>query len=624
MKKQWRWLVFIVFIACFGISNTMVIADNVGSTENTSLSGSPENKTDNKTSDQNSVSSASSQSDGKNNDEVNNSSTVSSSNSSSASSASSKRSIPKNNILAVSSVNWPKRFATWTQGERAGTLSRNKYGFMNGGVYESADGAHKYVSFDIMANIDWTQSPKTEFYALYKTNGQYHGQIIDRSKVDIVKMESYSYTALWYVSIDLAGISADKVQICIFDDDGKGYWPGKGFWRTNGVADDETYPFIISSPSFGWSKINQSLSDADDGIIYAGQSMKYQNNAPRVSQDNIVDFYNATLDSKNATLDSKKSIKFNKQTVVNNELKSYYTISTNLSSLENQVTGLDQSGNYGISTDLTSVLPSTSTTQVVKSVQYGGLKSINITPEALAKKTINLIDYTDPKFIAKLQEDLGSNLTYKWFYYDQLGTSMSQAIAPGATGVLGQDWRQHWLKINNKSALGKKIEQQLKSKKDGYLQLKIYSSGKLVTVGNPVLIKGESKGESSNFEVPDLDFGTISPDAVINGSSLESPTSSTDVLKVTIPATTEVGWEVTARVPEDGALAKLNGKLNLLGKDITTSPTVLADINKSGESSYDLDAKLIFSGYHGQVDPTKYSEAINWKLEPKITLNASE
>lgn len=603
MKKQWRWLVFIVFIACFGISNTMVIADNVGSTENTSLSGSPKNKTDNKTSDQNSVSSASSQSDGKNNDEVNNSSTVSSSNSSSASSASSKRSIPKNNILAVSSVNWPKRFATWTQGKRVyGTFSRNKYGFMNG-VDESADGLHKYVSFNIMAHLSWTSSPKTQFYALYETNGQYHGQIIDRSKVDIVKMESYSYTALWYVSIDLAGISADKVQICIFDDDGS-----YGFWKSNGVADDKTYPFIISSPIFGWSKIDQSLRDADDGIIYAGQSMKYKNNAPRVSQDNIVDF-------SNATLDSKKSIKFNKQTVVNNELVSDYTISTNLSSLENQITGLDQSGNYGISTDLTSVLPST--TQAIKSVQYGGLKSINITPEALAKKTINLKDYTDPKFIAKLQKDLGSNLTYKWFYYDQLGTSMSQANAPGATGVLGQDW----LSIDNKSDLGKKIEQQLNSNKDGYLQLKIYSSGKLVTVGNPILIKGES----SNFEVPDLiDFGTISTDDVINGSSLESQTSATDVLKVTIPATTEVGWEVTARVPEDGALAKLNGKLNLLGKDITTSPTVLADINKSGESSYDLDAKLIFSGYHGQVDPTKYSEAINWKLEPKITLNASE
>ena len=618
MKKQWRWLVFIVFIACFGISNTMVIADNVGSTENTSLSGSPENKTDNKTSDQNSVSSASSQSDGKNNDGVNNSSTTSSSNSSSSSSTSSKRSIPKNNILAVSSVKWPKRFATWTQGKRYGFFSRNKYGFMNG-VDESADGLHKYVGFNIMANIDWTQSPKTQFYALYETNGQYHGQIIDRSKVDIVKMESYYYTALWYVSIDLAGISADKVQICIFDDDGKGYWPGKGFWRTNGVADDKTYPFIISSPSFGWSKIdprlsdkiNQSSSDADDGIIYAGQSMDYTNNAPRVSQDNIVKF-------SNPTLDSKKSIKFNKQTVVNNELVSDYTISTNLSSLENQVTGLDQSGNYGISTDLTSVLPST--TQAIKSVQYGGLKSINITPEALAKKTINLIDYTDPKFIAKLQKDFGSNLTYKWFYYDQLGTNMTQAIAPGATGVLGQDW----LSIDNKSDLGKKIEQQLKSKKDGYLQLKIYSSGKLVTVGNPVLIKGESKGESSNFEVPDLDFGTISPDAVINGSSLKSPTSATDVLKVTIPATTKVGWEVTAQVPEDGALAKLNGRLKLLHKDITTSPTVLAYINKSGESSYDLDAKLIFSGYHGQVDPTKYSEAINWKLEPKITLNASE
>lgn len=603
MKKQWRWLVFIVFIACFGISNTMVIADNVGSTENTSLSGSPKNKTDNKTSDQNSVSSASSQSDGKNNDEVNNSSTVSSSNSSSASSASSKRSIPKNNILAVSSVNWPKRFATWTQGKRVyGTFSRNKYGFMNG-VDESADGLHKYVSFNIMAHLSWTSSPKTQFYALYETNGQYHGQIIDRSKVDIVKMESYSYTALWYVSIDLAGISADKVQICIFDDDGS-----YGFWKSNGVADDKTYPFIISSPIFGWSKIDQSLSDADDKIIYAGQSMDYTNNAPRVSQDNIVKF-------SNPTLNSKKSIKFNQQTVVNNELVSDYTISTNLSSLENQITGLDQSGNYGISTDLTSVLPST--TQAIKSVQYGGLKSINITPEALAKKTINLKDYTDPKFIAKLQKDLGSNLTYKWFYYDQLGTSMSQANAPGATGVLGQVW----LSIDNKSDLGKKIEQQLNSNKDGYLQLKIYSSGKLVTVGNPILIKGES----SNFEVPDLiDFGTISTDDVINGSSLESQTSATDVLKVTIPATTEVGWEVTARVPEDGALAKLNGKLNLLGKDITTSPTVLADINKSGESSYDLDAKLIFSGYHGQVDPTKYSEAINWKLEPKITLNASE
>lgn len=619
MKKQWRWLVFIVFIACFGISNTMVIADNVGSTENTSLSGSPKNKTDNKTSGQNSVSSASSQSDGKNNDGVNNSSTVSSSNSSSSSSTSSKRSIPKNNILAVSSVNWPKRFATWTQGKRAsGTFSRNKYGFMNG-VYESADGLHKYVDFNIMANIDWTQSPKTEFYALYETNGQYQGQIIDRNEVIIAKMESYTNTALWHVSINLAGISADKVQICIFDDDGKGYWPGKGFWPSNGVADDETYPFIISSPIFGWSKIdpslsdkiNPSLSDADDKIIYAGQSMDYTNNAPRVSQDNIVKF-------SNPTLNSKKSIKFNKQTVVNNELKSDYTISTNLSSLENQITGLDQSGNYGISTDLTSVLPST--TQAIKSVQYGGLKSINITPEALAKKTINLKDYTDPKFITKLQKDLGSNLTYKWFYYDQLGTSMSQANAPGATGVLGQDW----LSIDNKSDLGKKIEQQLNSNKDGYLQLKIYSSGKLVTVGNPVLIKGESKGESSNFEVPDLDFGTISPDAVINGSSLESPTSATDVLKVTIPATTKVGWEVTAQVPEDGALAKLNGTLNLLGKNITTSPTVLKDINKSGESSYHLDAKLIFSGYHGQVDPTKYSEAINWKLEPKITLNASE
>ena len=603
MKKQWRWLVFIVFIACFGISNTMVIADNVGSTENTSLSGSPKNKTDNKTSDQNSVSSASSQSDGKNNDEVNNSSTVSSSNSSSASSASSKSSIPKNNFLAVSSVNWPKRFATWTQGERVyGTFSRNKYGLMNG-VDESADGLHKYVSFNIMAHLSWTSSSKTQFYALYETNGQYHGQIIDRSKVHIAKMESYSYTALWYVSIDLAGISADKVQICIFDDDGS-----YGFRKSNGIAEDKTYPWIISSPIFGWSKIDQSLRDADDGIIYAGQSMKYKNNAPRVSQDNIVDF-------SNATLDSKKSIKFNQQTVVNNELVSDYTISTNLSSLENQITGLDQSGNYGISTDLTSVLPST--TQAIKSVQYGGLKSINITPEALAKKTINLKDYTDPKFIAKLQKDLGSNLTYKWFYYDQLGTSMSQANAPGATGVLGQVW----LSIDNKSDLGKKIEQQLNSNKDGYLQLKIYSSGKLVTVGNPILIKGES----SNFEVPDLiDFGTISTDDVINGSSLESQTSATDVLKVTIPATTEVGWEVTARVPEDGALAKLNGKLNLLGKDITTSPTVLADINKSGVSSYDLDAKLIFSGYHGQVDPTKYSEAINWKLEPKITLNASE
>ena len=604
MKKQWRWLVFIVFIACFGISNTMVIADNVGSTENTSLSGSPENKTDNKTSDQNSVSSASSQSDGKNNDGVNNSSTVSSSNSSSASSASSKRSIPKNNILAVSSVNWPKRFATWTQGERKGWGKYNVYGFMNE-VDESFDGAHKYVSFDIMAYKNWNQSPKTQFYALYETNRQYQGQVIDRNKVFIAQMDSYSRSALWYVSIDLAGISADKVQICIFDND-----TDYGFRQNNGVAKDKTYPFIISSPTFGWSKINQSLSDAGDGIIYAGQSMKYQNNAPRVSQDNIVDFSNPTLDSK-----KKKSIKFNKQTVVNNELKSYYTISTNLSSLENQVTGLDQSGNYGISTDLTSVLPST--TQAIKSVQYGGLKSINIPPEAFAKWTINLKDYTDPKFIAKLQKDLGSNLTYKWFYYDQLGTSMSQANAPGATGVLGQDW----LSIDNKSDLGKKIEHQLNSNKDGYLQLKIYSSGKLVTVGNPVLIKGES----SNFEVPDrIDFGTISTDDVINGSSLESQTSATDVLKVTIPATTEVGWEVTARVPEDGALAKLNGKLNLLGKDITTSPTVLADINKSGESSYDLDAKLIFSGYHGQVDPTKYSEAINWKLEPKITLNASE
>lgn len=56
-----------------------------------------------------------------------------------------------------------------------------------------------------------------------------------------------------------------------------------------------------------------------------------------------------------------------------------------------------------------------------------------------------------------------------------------------------------------------------------------------------------------------------------------------------------------------------------------TKPTSLVSVDKTGESTYALTPKLIFSGYHGtDLAAQTYNEEIDWKLAPQASLPASD
>src|SRR5699024_1670042 len=189
-------------------------------------------------------------------------------------------------------------FATWTQGTKeAGGLTRNKYGFMvnkDEGYYmeEYKDSNNIHVMIPMIAYKSWNESTKTKYYVVMQNGSTFSGQEISSSNVIRTKIKDYSRTALWMLDVTVGNITADKIQICIYDDDGS-----YGFWRTNGVADDGTYPFVMSTPVLGWNNVTNFNQSLKDGIFYVGRNTTLTMNAPKLQDSNVGKFDNSILNN---------------------------------------------------------------------------------------------------------------------------------------------------------------------------------------------------------------------------------------------------------------------------------------------------------------------------------------
>lgn len=511
-------------------------------------------------------------------------------------------------------VAWPTEFAIWTEGLREdGALDRNKYGFIineNHQIEEYANGSSKYLNFVILAHDEWTSSDKTQFYLVTKTGNSYSGQLLDSSRILVSKIEDYRRTSLWHVAVEMTGVDADTVQVCIFDDDVK-----YGFWKSNGVGDDKTYPYIISSPEIGWKDIEASTSTFSNKLLYAGVGGTVGVNGPKLQADKIASFDNAKLnDSLSAT--------FSKQEVIGNQLLTSFRILTNPDNLLDTVIGLvpENDSVYGIPVRLTVEYPSN---PVTVDFIYGGAGSIKLALDTFAKEPIVTKDSLNPDYLDLVKDKLSPDLTYAWYYSNSTDPNHLTSVASqfsdikNAKGKLGEDW----MSIDAKSDFGKVISQTTASGNTIYLQMRIYyADGSLATLTNPIALQAEM----ALLEVPSvINFGTIQSGDVINGSNHPS-VDSDQQLKVTIPASSKSTWQVTAQVPVDGVFASLNAHLNIMGKDILPVPTILTRISSTGTTSYDLNSRLIFDSYNGHLAQSSYSETINWQLETETIPNVSQ
>lgn len=158
-----------------------------------------------------------------------------------------------------------------------------------------------------------------------------------------------------------------------------------------------------------------------------------------------------------------------------------------------------------------------------------------------------------------------------------------------------------------------------------YLMIKIRFGGDLKTLTNPILVQIQTP----TLKVPDkIDFGTIPAKDIYNGGSFESLTKNDDNISVSIPSASKNVWQVSASTEETGnnSIAKLNGQLNIFGKNLTTTPVKVASVDETGKTvKLPLNAKVTFKGYHNPLAAgTSFTEDINWNLSPKTTVSASE
>lgn len=546
--------------------------------------------------------------------------TSSSSTTSSASASSSSSSIT---TVFSSGIKWPTTsFATWTQGTKeAGGLTRNKYGFMvnkDEGYYmeEYKDSNNIHVMIPMIAYKSWNESTKTKYYVVMQSGSKFSGQEISSSNVIRTKVEDYSRTALWMLDVTVGNITADKIQICIYDDDGS-----YGFWRTNGVADDGTYPFVMSTPVLGWNNVTNFNQSLKDGIFYVGRNTTLTMNAPKLQDSNVGKFDNSILNNAGES-------HFFEQNVVNNEIRTTYEITTDVTKLDGIVDGLASSdtNKYGLDTVLTYEIPSDN---LKIPLSYGGLKAISLSAEALDNASINTKDYLESSFVDKVTGDLGTGhtLTYSWFYstsdnindLKKVSTEFTNNKDRKADGTLGTDW----MTLSAKDDFTQYLEKQALAGKKIYLMMKVYVDGKLSTLTNPILVQIQVP----TLKVPDkIDFGTISAKNIYNGGSFESLTKDSDKLSLFIPDTSKSTWKVTSSIKENdnNSITKINGQLNILGKNLSATPIEVASISKHGLVDLPLNAKVSFRGYHNPLTPrTNFTEDINWNLSPKTPIMAS-
>ena len=529
-----------------------------------------------------------------------------------------------NTNTVKAAVTWPTTsFATWTQGRRFDEIfKKNIYGFMVNKdkeyyMEEYKDSNNIHVMIPMIAYKSWNESTKTKYYVVMQNGSTFSGQEISSSNVIRTKIEDYSQTSLWMLDVTVGNIKADKIQICIYDDD------FHGFRRTNGVAEDGTYPFVMSTPVLGWNNVNvtnfsQSLKD---GIFYVGRNTTLTMNAPKLQDSNVGKFDNSILNNAGES-------HFFGQNVVNNEIRTTYEITTDVTKLDGIVDGLASSdtNKYGLDTVLTYEIPSDN---LKIPLSYGGLKAISLSAEALDNDSINTKDYLESSFVDKVTGNLGTGhtLTYSWFYstsdnindLKKVSTEFTNNKDRKADGTLGTDW----MTLSAKDDFTQYLEKQALAGKKIYLMMKVYVDGKLSTLTNPILVQIQVP----TLKVPDkIDFGTISAKNIYNGGSFESLTKDSDKLSLSIPDTSKSTWKVTSSIKEndDNSITKINGQLNILGKNLSATPIEVASISKHGLVDLPLNAKVSFRGYHNPLTPrTNFTEDINWNLSPETPIMAS-
>ena len=543
-----------------------------------------------------------------------------------------------NTNTVKAAVTWPTTsFAPWTRGKRESEYTvRNYYGFMinnDNGQYieEYEEGNNIHVKVRILAHIDWNKSTKTRYYVVMQNGDSFSGQEISNSNVTRTKDVEYSKTAVWTVDLSLGNVKADKIQICIFDDDGKGIF-GYGFWEANGVDKDgngntdKTYPYVMCSPIIGWNNVTNFNQSLKDGIFYAGKNTTLTMNAPKLQDSNVGKFDNSILNNAGES-------HFFGQNVVNNEIRTTYEITTDVTKLDGIVDGLASSdtNKYGLDTVLTYEIPSDN---LKIPLSYGGLKAISLSAEALDNVSINTKDYLESSFVNKVTGDLGTGhtLTYSWFYstsdnindLKKVSTEFTNNKDRKADGTLGTDW----MILSAKDDFTQYLEKQALAGKKIYLMMKVYVDGKLSTLTNPILVQIQVPTlKVPTLKVPDkIDFGTISVKNIYNGGSFESLTKDSDKLSLFIPDTSKSTWKVTSSIKEndDNSITKINGQLNILGENLSATPIEVARISKHGLVDLPLNAKVSFRGYHNPLTPrTNFTEDINWNLSPETPNMAS-
>ena len=507
-----------------------------------------------------------------------------------------------------------KDFAPWTEGKREDGNTRNIYGYMvdnNNVISETKTDNGLSLNFQVMAHDEWTKSSKTKYYLLLKNGSTFKYQQLSTSQVTRVKDKTFDRTALWTVTVNMTGISADQVQLVCYDNDGWGAL-GYGFWRTNGVADDGTYPYTLISPVIDWNRPASDLPKLGPQT-YAGQTITFTLNAPdlRNSDGTLTDAlrFDNPVFIPNLT----------SQQVVNNVLQSSYKITTDLNQAEQIQQLLPQTDTaFGHQTTLNYQLPSSPTTQTF---QYGGLKNLTLTSTELAQ-TISTKTNLAPDFISQVTTELGSNLTYRWFYatsekpdFKELSSEYSDS--QNSSGTFGQAWLTFPKdsKFLNFAATQNQLGHQV------YLLMKIYNqSGNLKALTNPISVQVTTPV----LQVPDtINFGTIGTTKLYGGGQLASQSSATDQLVVN----TAGSWQVAATLGTEStnSIRKLNGWLSFGAGQPLRADQAVTVASGTGPKTLPLNAKLNLKGYHHALPTNRnFNETITWNLTTQPTPSATE
>ena len=515
-----------------------------------------------------------------------------------------------NSTAHAADITTATTFAPWTEGRREDGNTRNIYGYMvnnNNIINETNTSNGINLNFRVLAHIKWDQSTNTKYYLLLKSGATFKVLTLTSNQVTRTKVEDYSKTALWNVAVNMSGINAEQVQLVLFDD--SGFY---GFWKTNGVADDGTYSYTLVSPVIGWNNPANSWPKFSSQT-YAGQTTTLTLNAP--------DFQTNSNTLTNAlAFDNPVFVpNLTDQKVVDNTLQSDYKVTTDLSQAEQVNALLPQTDTlFGRQTTVKYQLPSSPTSQTF---QYGGLKNLILTSTELTQPVSTKANLA-PDLISQVTTELGSDLTYRWFYatsekpdFKELSSEYSDS--QNSSGTFGQAWLTFPKdsKFLNFAATQNQLGHQV------YLLLKIYDqSGNLKALTNPILVQVTTPV----LQVPDtINFGTIGTTKLYGGGQLASQSSATDQLVVN----TAGSWQVAATLGTEStnSIRKLNGWLSFgVGQPLSADQAVTV-ASGTGPKTLPLNAKLNLKGYHHALPTNRnFNETITWNLTTQPTPSATE